>query len=59
MNFNGLKIGTIFSRETSPDSTCKLNEKFVKSMSIFEFRKLNKIARFEIKIQEFAWRYEI
>jgi hypothetical protein len=59
MNLNGLKIGTVFSIETSPDSTCKLNEKIVKSMSIFEFRKLNKTARCEIKIQKFAWRYEI
>jgi hypothetical protein len=28
-------------------------------MSIFEFRKLNKIARGGIKIQEFVWRYEL
>jgi hypothetical protein len=30
-----------------------------KSRSVFEFRKLNKIARVGLKIQEFAWRYEI
>jgi hypothetical protein len=28
-------------------------------MSVFDFRKLNKIARGELKIQEFLWRYEI
>jgi hypothetical protein len=28
-------------------------------MSIFDFRKLNKIAICGIKIQEFAWMYEI
>jgi hypothetical protein len=33
--------------------------KFGKSWYVFDFRKLNKIARCGIKIQEFAWRYEI
>jgi hypothetical protein len=28
-------------------------------MFVFDFRKLNKIARSGIKIQEFAWCYEI
>jgi hypothetical protein len=28
-------------------------------MSVFDFRKLNRIARDGTKIQEFAWRYEI
>jgi hypothetical protein len=27
--------------------------------SVYDFRKLNKIARGGLKIQEFAWRYEI
>jgi hypothetical protein len=28
-------------------------------MSVFDFRKINKIARCGLKIQEFAWSYEI
>jgi hypothetical protein len=41
------KKGTTFSVGTSSDSKCKLNKKFVKSRSIFDFRKLNKIARMD------------
>jgi hypothetical protein len=37
----------------------KIELKIGKSKSIFDFRKLNKIARCKLKIQDFAWRYEI
>jgi hypothetical protein len=37
----------------------KIELKIGKSKSIFDFRKLNKIARCGLKIQDFAWRYEI
>jgi hypothetical protein len=40
-------IGTSYSKWIS-------NEKFGKSMSVFEFRKLIKIVRNGLKIQEFA-----
>jgi hypothetical protein len=33
--------------------------KIGESMCVFDFRKLNKIARDGLKIQEFVWRYEI
>jgi hypothetical protein len=50
------KKGTTFSIVTSSDSECKLNQKIVKSRFVFDFRKLNKIARNGLKIQKFAWR---
>jgi hypothetical protein len=50
---------TTFTIGASPDSWWKWNKKFGNSRSIFEFRKLNKIARGGLKIQKFAWRYKI
>jgi hypothetical protein len=37
----------------------KIELKIWESWSVFDFRKLNKIARCGLKIKEFAWRYEI
>jgi hypothetical protein len=51
-----LKRWTIF---TIRASLMEIELKFGKSWYVFDFRKLNKIARCGIKIQEFAWRYEI
>jgi hypothetical protein len=51
-----LKKRKTFSMGTSSYSNLILNEKIGKSMSVFKFRKLIKIARNGIKIQEFAWR---
>jgi hypothetical protein len=40
-----LKKGTMFSIGTSSDLKCILNYKFGNSMSVFDFRKLIKIAK--------------
>jgi hypothetical protein len=45
-----LKKGTTFSKGMSSDSKWILNYKFGKSRSVFDFRKLIKIARKGIKI---------
>jgi hypothetical protein len=54
-----LKKGTTSSIGTSPDSQWISNENLGESRSVFEFRKLIKIARNGLKIQEFSWRYQI
>jgi hypothetical protein len=59
MVVNYLKKGTTFSIGTSPNSKFSMNQKFGKSMSDLGFRKLNKIARNGLKIQEFSWRYKL
>jgi hypothetical protein len=41
------------------DSQWISNENLGESRSVFEFRKLIKIARNGLKIQEFSWRYQI
>jgi hypothetical protein len=51
-----LKKGTAYSIGTSPYSKWISNEILGKSRSILDFRKLIKIARNGLKIQEFAWR---
>jgi hypothetical protein len=53
---NFLKKGTSYSIGTSPDSKWISNENLGKSRSIFKFRKLIKIGRNGLKIQEFAWK---
>jgi hypothetical protein len=50
------KKGTTSSIETSPDSKRILNQNLGKSSSVFDIRKLIKIARNVLKIREFAWR---
>jgi hypothetical protein len=52
-----LKRGVTFSIGASPYFKWILNYKFGKVRSDLGFRKLNKIARNGIKIQEFAWRW--
>jgi hypothetical protein len=54
--FKGFEERETFSIETSSVSKWILNKKFGKSRSIFEFRKLMKIARNGPKITEFVWR---
>jgi hypothetical protein len=54
MVVKGLKKGITFSIGTSSDSKWILNYEFGKSRSVFEFRKLIKIARNGSKIKEFA-----
>jgi hypothetical protein len=51
-----LEKGTTFSIGISSDPKWILNQKSEKSMSVFEFRKLIKIARNGPKIQKFTWR---
>jgi hypothetical protein len=53
---NVLKKGTAPSIGTSLDSKWISNKNLGKSMSVFDFRKLIKIARNGLKIQEFVWR---
>jgi hypothetical protein len=49
------KKGTSSSIGTFPYSKWISNENLGKSRSVFDFRKLIKIARNGLKIQEFAW----
>jgi hypothetical protein len=56
MVVNVLKNGTTLSIGISSDLKCILNKKFGNLMFVFEFKKLIKIARNGLKIQEFAWR---
>jgi hypothetical protein len=50
-----LKIGTTFSVDTPLDSEGILNNNLGKSRSVFAFRKLIKIDRNRLTIQEFSW----
>jgi hypothetical protein len=56
MYLNLSKEGITFSIGTSSDLKFILNKKFGKLRSLFDFRKLIKIARNGPKIQEFGWR---
>jgi hypothetical protein len=56
MILKDLKGGITLSIGTSSDLKFILNKKFGNSRSVFDFRKLIKIARNGPKIQEFGWR---